>query len=136
MRILLSAILLAAVVAGGCVRPVQRAAPAPPADPRPKSTAQLIIVAPQAGEESSGPTITVRLELTNGEITPQSSGPLRPDVGHIHVTVDGQLVSMLSGLEQTVSVGKGMHVLQAEFVAIDHLPFEPRVITATTFRVK
>jgi hypothetical protein len=128
-------ISLIAALAVGCVRPTQPAAPEPPA-PRPSSTAQLTIVAPQPGEEFSGPTITVRLELTNGKITPQSSGALRPDLGHIHVTVDGQLVSMLSGLEQAVSVSKGMHVLQAEFVAIDHLPFEPRVITATTFRVK
>ncbi|MGH2349654.1 MAG: hypothetical protein ACRDFT_09345 [bacterium] len=39
--------------------------------------AQLTIVSPQAGEEFSGPTITVLLELANGEITPQISGSAR-----------------------------------------------------------
>ncbi|HEY3247819.1 MAG TPA: hypothetical protein VGK88_05975 [bacterium] len=133
----LAAIICTAFLAGGCVRPPQVISPAPvPAGPRPRSTAQLTILSPAPGEEFTGPTVTVRLALAHGKITSLTSGPLRSDLGHIHLTVDGQLVSMLAGLEQTFSVGNGMHVLQAEFVAVDHFPFEPRVLTATTFRVK
>jgi hypothetical protein len=29
-----------------------------------------------------------------------------------------------------------MHVLRVEFVASDHLPFNPRIFTAVTFQVK
>jgi hypothetical protein len=135
MKLLVLALVTAVILVGGCFGPSQTSTP-PASAPRPRSEAQITILSPQPGEQLAGVSIAVKLALTNGEVTPLSSGPLRPDLGHIHVTVDGQLVSMLSGLEQTVSVSKGMHVLQAEFVAIDHLPFEPRVITATTFRVK
>jgi hypothetical protein len=81
----------------------------------------------------SGPVLRVRLRLTGAEVVPQTSTQLTPDKGHIHLSVDGKVVSMLYGADQDVPVTPGVHLLQAEFVATDHFPFNPRVLTTITF---
>jgi hypothetical protein len=44
---------------------------------------------------------------------------------------------MTSGLEQTLpDLAPGTHVLRVEFVASDHAPFDPRVVTQAVFEVK
>jgi hypothetical protein len=55
----------------------------------------------------------------------------------VHLSLDGTLVSMTYGLVQEVSVqglAPGRHTLQAEFVANDHGPFDPRVTSTVVFR--
>jgi hypothetical protein len=54
---------------------------------------------------------------------------IRPDQGHIHLYVDNNLVSMNYGTTQDLQVAPGTHILRAEFVASDHAPFDPRVVT-------
>lgn len=83
-----------------------------------------------------GSKVRVRIGLTGGEYVPNYSTDLTPNLGHIHLTIDGQLLSTLSGLDQEISVTPGPHLLQAEFVALDHFPFDPRVITSVSFVVK
>jgi len=76
------------------------------------------------------------LRLARGTIVQGSSTTLTPDTGHIHVYIDGAIVSMTYGKEQRVPIGylePGPHVLQAEFVAADHGPFNPRVTAITRF---
>ncbi len=108
----------------------------PPAQARPRSTATLAFVAPAPGAVISGTTLHVRLRLAGAEIVPQTSTNLSPDKGHIHLILDGQVVSMAYGVEQDVPVTPGLHILQAEFVATDHFPFNPRVISTATFTVR
>jgi len=43
---------------------------------------------------------------------------------------------MTYGLDQEVDVAKGAHLLQAEYVANDHFPFNPRVIVVSTIVVQ
>jgi hypothetical protein len=51
--------------------------------------------------------------------------------------LDGQLVSMTSGTSQMLDgLELGDHLVQVEFVATDHAPFDPRVLAAATFEVK
>ena len=78
----------------------------------------------------------VRIRLTGGEIVPQTSTQLSPDKGHIHLSLDGKVVSMSYGVEQDIRVTPGVHLLTAEFVATDHFPFNPRLISTVTFTVQ
>jgi len=124
---------LASLLAG-CGGGPQGAAPAAPASQvRPRSTAVLTILSPEPGATISGKVLHVRLALVGAVIVPQTSTHLRPDRGHVHLLVDGRVISMLYGLQQDVPITPGPHLLQAEFVATDHFPFNPRIITTVTF---
>jgi hypothetical protein len=105
---------------------------------RPSTTAQLEIVSPRAGEMFRGDpaSVPITLQLEGGRVVPISSLRLVPNQGHIHVYLDGSLVSMTSGLDATVNASPGDHQLQVEFVAMDHAPFQPRVRAAVTFSIQ
>jgi hypothetical protein len=105
---------------------------------RPSTAARLEIVSPQAGEVFRGDpaSVVVALRLEGGTIVPTSSLRLVPNEGHIHMYLDGSLVSMATGLDATVNASPGQHQLQVEFVAIDHAPFQPRVQAAVMFSVR
>jgi hypothetical protein len=108
-----------------------------PAAARPSSTAKLAIVRPENGSVIHGSTVDLVLDLKGARIVQATSKDLRPDEGHVHVILDGKLVSMNYGLHETIEdVRDGRHLLQAEFVATDHAPFDPRVIAVTSFEVK
>ncbi len=112
------------------------AAPSP-AGSRPSSPAQLAIVAPAANAVVTGPAVHVTLTLANATIVAATTTAIRPDEGHVHLYVDNNLVSMNYGLTQDLSLQAGTWVLRAEFVAADHAPFNPRVVTPdVVFTVK
>ncbi len=124
------------VLAAGCgMRGTPAATPAAN-QPRPRSTATLQILEPSPGSVLTATTVRVRLALSGGRIIQETTTRLAPDEGHIHLLVDGQVVSMLYGLNQEVEVVKGAHLLQAEYVANDHFPFNPRVIVVSTIVVQ
>jgi hypothetical protein len=108
----------------------------PPSAIRPRSTASLAFANPAPEQRVTGDTLDVVLHLSGGRIVQASSTNLTPDTGHIHVYLDDVLVSMTYGIEQQVPIGDlvdGRHRLEAEFVAADHAPFEPRVIATVVF---
>ena len=79
------------------------------------------------------------MTLDGGRIVDTASTTLTPDTGHIHLSLDGKLVSMTYGLVQLVDIrglAPGEHTLEAEFVAADHGPFDPRVTARTTFTIE
>jgi hypothetical protein len=105
--------------------------------PRPASPAKVTIVSPTDGERMHGSTVHVAVELSGAKIVQATSTNVVPTEGHLHVYLDGEIVAMNFGLTDDVrNVTPGPHVLQVEFVASDHLPFDPRVIAQTTFEVK
>jgi hypothetical protein len=132
-RVSFLVVLLAALAISGCGAKSDRAGGSAGNKPRPRSTAALAIVAPEPGAVVSGDSGHVRLSLSGATLTFQTSPNIVPDEGHIHLKLDGRLVSMTGALDQDVPVVKGPHLLEAEFVANDHLPFDPRVITTVTF---
>jgi hypothetical protein len=78
----------------------------------------------------------VRLELVGGKIVSQTTNRIQGDEGHIHLLVDGKLVAMNYGLrERLPQLPPGQHVVQVEFVAADHAPFDPRILTQAAFQV-
>lgn len=102
---------------------------------RPSSPAVVMVVQPTAGAaitptpcpSAPGSCVHIKLSLTGATIVSATSTDIRPDQGHVHLYVDNVLVSMNYGLEQDLPVHSGTYVLNAEFVAADHAPFNPRV---------
>jgi hypothetical protein len=120
-----SAIALVLAACGG--NQPSLAAPSPTLGPRPASPATVEILQPAASSTVSGTSVHVVLKLTGASIVSQTTTEIRPDQGHLHLYVNGVLVSMNYGLEQDIPVQPGTIDLKAEFVASDHAPFNPRV---------
>jgi hypothetical protein len=108
---------------------------ATPSKTRPSSTAKLDIIEPAAGSTFPGGTVNVKLSLEGARIVQAATKDLKPDEGHVHLTVDDKLQSMSFSLEDTIQATPGTHILLAEFVAGDHAPFNPRVQVTRTFVV-
>lgn len=106
-----------------------------PTGARIASTATLAFDQPTQGAESVGDELQVVLDLQGGTVIDTTTTDIRPDEGHVHLSVDGALVSMTYGTVQVVSVrdlDPGEHTIDAEFVAADHLPFDPPVTASVT----
>ena len=128
-----AAVLLAAALGlaacsggGGSAQPAATTAAAA----RPSSPAKLTIETPRNGQTVHQDRPEVRLELVGAKIVNQTTTHIQGNEGHIHLLVDGKLVNMNYGLSQRLpELPPGQHVLQVEFVAADHAPFGPRVLT-------
>jgi hypothetical protein len=109
----------------------------PDAGARPSTQARLAFVSPAAGQVLHGDpaSLPVVLHLAGGRVVPFTSTKLIPDTGHVHLLVDGRLVLMTASLRRQIEVPPGRHTLIAEFVAVDHRPFDPRVIASVMFTV-
>jgi hypothetical protein len=106
---------------------------------RPATAAKLQILTPAPNAAVPGGDVDLDMRLQHAKVVPayQVGGKIRPDRGHIHVSVDGQVTQMFYGVVQKVpNLTPGRHTIQAEFVASDHLPFSNRVVAAVTFEVK
>jgi hypothetical protein len=111
-------------------------ATAPNSD-RPSSTAKLSIILPKVGEVVHGSNVDLRVKLQDAKLVPATTTHIVPDEGHLHVILDDTLISMTQGLEQTIpDVAPGEHRIMVEFVASDHAPFDPRVVSVVAFEVK
>jgi hypothetical protein len=129
---LIALVLLAAACSGGT-----SAATGGPPSPRPASPAKVTIISPTDGQVIHGSNVHIAVDLTGAKIVQTTSTNIVPTEGHLHVYLDGNIVGMNFGLTDTVgNVAPGIHILQVEFVASDHLPFDPRVIAQTTFEAK
>jgi hypothetical protein len=103
---------------------------------RPSSPAKLTIETPRQGQTVDQERAQLILALDGGKIVNQTTTRIQGDEGHIHLHVDGKLVDMNYGLRQRLpQLPPGQHVVQVEFVAADHAPFDPRVLTQAAFKV-
>lgn len=125
-----TALVLALALAAGCTD-------SPDPSERPSSPASVNIIEPEPGAvyEADEP-VTVRIELRDGELTERVVTDITPDEGHMHLHLNGELIDTLAGLEEELSPEPGEYLLEAEFVAMDHAPFNPRVIASTSFTVE
>jgi hypothetical protein len=103
---------------------------------RPSSPAKLTITSPRNGQTVRRDRPELRLDLDGGKVVSQTTTRIQGDEGHIHLHVDGKLVDMNYGLRQRLpQLPSGQHIVQVEFVAADHAPFEPRILTQAAFEV-
>jgi hypothetical protein len=129
----LAAALAFAACSGPAATPVPQVtltpAVSPTLGPRPSSQARVAVVQPADGATVAGTSVHVVLQLTGAKIVVETTTNIRPDEGHVHLYLNGQIVSMNYGLEQDLPVTPGTYVLRAEFVAADHAPYNPRVVS-------
>jgi hypothetical protein len=105
---------------------------------RPTATARLEILSPRADSVFRGDpaVVQVRLRLVGGRLVSSASSKPVPNVGHIHVYLDGKLAAMATALTARLRVSPGRHDLEADFVASDHGPFKRPVRQTVTFSVQ
>jgi hypothetical protein len=104
--------------------------------PRIPSPAVVKIVEPKNGATVPAKG-TIEVSLSGATLTDVTSQDITPTEGHLHVSIDDELISMTSGLTQALpDLEPGRHTLRVEFVALDHLPFDPRVVTQAVFEVR
>ena len=138
-RGLAAAVALAALalVASACAKGSSAANPSPTPSSRPSSPARVIIVSPTNGQVIHGSTVRIRVKLVGAKIVPATTTHIVPTEGHLHVYLDNQIAGMNFQLTDEIgNVSPGMHVLRVEFVASDHLPWDPRVFSQVTFEMR
>lgn len=135
------ALVLAAASLAACSK-VEQAPPAAGATSttlgeRVSSPAKVAIVTPRNGQTVPKGDVRLKVELDKAKIVNVTTTKVRPDQGHVHVLVDGKLAAMNYALDGTLpAMTPGQHVVRVEFVAADHLPFDPRVFTQSAFLVR
>jgi hypothetical protein len=128
----LSFLGLAILVAGGAAG---CAGDSQPQVQRPATPARVRIVEPTP-DQTTGPDLVVRAELTGAEVVTGTRRVLQAGEGHLHLFVDGQLVSTeFPGAQDVRGLFPGPHSVQVEFVAADDAPFRSRVVAAVLFTV-
>jgi len=133
---IIAVVALAAILLAACGGSGSSSSTKTSTSSRPSTTARLEIVQPTANQVT-GPDITVVLNVIGGQVVSRTAGALSPTQGHIHVSIDGKLVTMAYGTTQELhGLTPGTHTLQAEFVAIDHAPFRNRAVASVLFTVK
>jgi hypothetical protein len=101
------------------------------------SPAKLLFIAPKPDQTIEGGTLVARLSLIGGRIVPRATTRITSTTGHVHLSLDGRIETIYAGLDyEFKNLKPGRHLLLAEFVAANHVPFEPRVTTTVTFTVR
>lgn len=133
----MSTIAAIALIASACSRGSAAASRTPTSSPRPSSPARVTILSPTNGQVVQGSTVKFSVKLTGATIVPATTTHIVATEGHLHVYLDNQIAGMNFQLTDEIgNVAPGMHVLRVEFVASDHLPWDPRIFSQVTFEVK
>jgi hypothetical protein len=137
MRTLTLAIAVLTLGACGTPPPPPTPSPSPTVNlaTRPSSPVRIRIVSPADQAQIPAGVIHVGIAVDGGIIVKQTTTHITPTEGHVHFSVNGKLISMNYGTAQDVPLQKGLYILTAEFVAADHIPFNPRVTTSITVDV-
>jgi hypothetical protein len=131
----LALVLATLLTAAGCGGSGSSKSPTPTAN-RPTTPVRIQITAPTPNQVTP-PDTTVTIQLIGGTVVQRTTGKLTPTEGHVHVSVDGKLVSMAYTTTQEIKgLSPGAHSVQAEFVAVDHAPFKNRPVAAVLFTVQ
>lgn len=97
-----------------------------PCQGRPATAATLEVLSPAEGQTFAG-RVPVRVRVVGGRLAPSAALANQPDEGHLHIAIDGQVMSMVGLERQVIPVPLGAHRITVEFVANDHLAYCPPV---------
>ncbi len=107
------------------------------AGPLPTTRTRLEVITPIDGQVIPSPEVRVALRLLEPSGKAWIPTPdLSPARGHIHVAVDGRILSMLWQPSFVIPVSRGSHAVTVEYVASDHRPFAPRVLVTRRITVR
>ena len=99
------------------------------------SPATISIVEPQDGDTvPAREELILSVEIEDGELTTDTEAT-DPSLGHLHIYVDGQLVSMPSTEQPPIPADRlppGEHEITVEFTQANHEQFEPRILDEIT----
>jgi hypothetical protein len=130
-RLALPVLLAGTVTLSGC----GAGKPKSSSGTRPTTSVRVQITEPTPNQVIVGDKTTLTINVIGGKVVDRTTGPLTPTEGHIHVTLDGRLVSMAYQTTQELSgLTPGTHTATAEFVAVDHQPFKNRPTAAVIFQ--
>ena len=103
---------------------------------RPVTSARIQILEPTPNQET-GPDVTVKVDLTGAKEVQPAQGDVKPDEGHIHIVLDGQVVAMAYGTQQDLHGLKPGIALPPSRVRGHRPPPVPEPVTAAViFTVK
>ena len=138
-RLALPVILAIAVTATGCGGSKPSSSSTTTAQ-HPASPVKLQITQPTPNQ-TTGPDVTLVVNVIGGTVVPATQTTVKGNIptteGHIHVSLDGTLVNMAYSTTQDLhGLKPGPHTLTAEYVAVDHLPFQNRPTSDVIFNVQ
>lgn len=108
--------------------------PPAPAGNRPSSPAHIWFISPTANETVTGSVLHIDIGISGAQLTTSTSTHISRILGHIHLYTNDQLNYMNYKPTLDLPVHPGLtYAIYAEFVATDHFPFNPRVVTPTIF---
>lgn len=80
---------------------------------------------------NSAEPVTIEVDVRGATLV-QATTSDDPRAGHLHISVDGGLISMISESSSTVEIEPGRHEIKAEFTTVDHRSFDPAVTDTIT----
>jgi hypothetical protein len=137
-RLAMPAVLAIAVTATGCGGAKTNTSST---TQHPASPVRIQITQPTPNQ-TTGPDVTLVVNVIGGTVVPATQTTAKGNTvptneGHIHVSLDGTLVNMAYSTTQDLhGLKPGPHTLTAEYVAVDHLPFQNRPTAAVLFTVQ
>ncbi len=88
---------------------------------------EVAIQEPSAGAEvRANRPMRLDVRLTGGRIVSSTTSEA-PNGGHLHLYVDGEIVSMPTTARPSVELKPGTHTITVEFVDVQHRPFDPPI---------
>ena len=135
--VLLVTTLTLLAACGGSAPPTPTATPAsatPSLASRPSSPAHIWFISPAGSETVTGSVLHIDVGISGAQLTTSTSTTITPTLGHIHLYTNNSLTYMNFKPTLDLPVEPGItYAIYAEFVATDHFPFNPRVLTPTIF---
>lgn len=101
---------------------------------KPTTDVTIAITAPEEGAVvAAGERFPVEVDVTGGKV---ASSEASSSGGHLHLYVDGRLLSMPYSTKANVKLEPGTHEVTVEYVDLQHASFDPPIQANVTVEAK